>query len=223
MAARTTQFASRMRTRAPFRTFPAYSNTCAHFCQLGTQSVSPLFSAQPAPCMSRAPLAAQITRRAQATPFSALELSTGGPFGNILAACNAHLVVAFPSQPLARAGHGGVFRHCNVVCHSFTLHNDLWRLSRERERQRRQRRARNASWQQHSHSSGYPPRGCPPSADARLARMPADADARPVRMLAMIGFAGSGRPTRLVRKSTQEHSRLRARKQSERAFVATRE
>jgi hypothetical protein len=65
--------------------------------------------------------------------------------------------------------------------------------------------------------------GCPPSADARLARMPADADARPVRMLAMIGFAESGRPTRLVRKSTQEHSRLRARKQSERAFVATRE
>ena len=60
-------------------------------------------------------------------------------------------------------------------------------------------------------------------ADARLARMPADADARPVRMLAMIGFAESGRPTRLVRKSTQEHSRLRARKQSERAFVATRE
>jgi len=60
-------------------------------------------------------------------------------------------------------------------------------------------------------------------ADARLARMPADADARPVRMLAMIGFAESGRPTRLVRKSTQEHSRPRARKQSERAFVATRE
>ena len=55
--------------------------------------------------------------------------------------------------------------------------------------------------------------GCPPSADARLARMPADADARPMRMLAMIGFAESGRPTRLARKSNQEHSRLRARKQ----------
>ena len=65
--------------------------------------------------------------------------------------------------------------------------------------------------------------GCPLSADARLARMPADADARLVRMLAMTGFAESGRPTRLVRKSTQEHSRLRARKQSEQAFVATRE
>ena len=89
----TTHSVGRLRTRATFRTFPAHCNTCAHFCKLGTQSVSPLFSAQPSPSMRRAPPTALLARLAQATPLSALELSTGGPSDNILAICNAHLVV----------------------------------------------------------------------------------------------------------------------------------
>ena len=51
----TNHMAGRMRTRAAFRTIPAQCNTCAHFCKLGTQSVSLLFSTQPAPCTSCTP------------------------------------------------------------------------------------------------------------------------------------------------------------------------
>ena len=113
----TSHSAGRMRTRAAFRTSPAHCNTCAHFCQLGTQNVSPLFSAQLAPCMRRAQPTALVTRLAQATPFSALELSTGGPLGNLFAACNAHKVVALFPQPLARAGRDAAPRRSNTNYH----------------------------------------------------------------------------------------------------------
>ena len=92
--------------RATFRTFPAHCNTCAHFCKPGTQSVS-LLSAQPALCMSCTPPTALITP-AQATPFS-VQLTTEGPHSNILAACNAHMVVAFLHSHSSRraAQHSG--------------------------------------------------------------------------------------------------------------------
>ena len=181
MAAHTTQFASRMRTRAAFRTFLTNCNTCAHFCKLGTQSVSSLFSTQPAPCMRCALPTALITRLAQATPFSALELSTGGPFGNICAACNAHMVVAFPSQPAARAGHDVAFRRRKFFRHPAALQHGPWRLSSERGQQRRQRQQRHASSGSNAvHGPGCPV-ACPVPRPSQ--RPPAPADDLPVRPL----------------------------------------
>ena len=92
--------------------------------------------------MSCTPPTALITHLAQATPFSVPELTTEGPYSNILAACNAHMIVAFPSQPAARAGHGAAFERRNCIRHPAGFQHGPWRLSREHNRQRRQRRQR---------------------------------------------------------------------------------
>ena len=162
--------AGRMRTRAAFRTIPAQCNTCAHFCKLGTQSVSLLFSTQPAPCTSCTPPTALITRLAQATPFSVPELTTEGPYSNILAACNAHMVVAFPSQPAARAGHGAAFERRNCIRHPAGFQHGPWRLSREHNRQRRQRRQRQQRRQQRESNGSSTVHGlsCPDAGPVRL-------------------------------------------------------
>ena len=166
----TTHSAGRMRTRVEFRTFPKHCNTCAHFCKPGTQSVSLLFSAQPALCMSCTPPTALITHLAQATPFSVPELTTEGPYSNILAACNAHMVVAFPSQPAARAGHGAAFERRNCIRHPAGFQHGPWRLSREHNRQRRQRRQRQQRRQRRESNGSSTVHGlsCPDAGPVRL-------------------------------------------------------
>ena len=188
MAAHTTQSASRMRTRVASRTFPAHCNTCAHFCCLGPQCVSSFSSTLLIPCTRRAPPTALTAHLSQATPFPALGLSAGVPFGNIFVACNAHMVFSFPPQLVAHAGHAGAFRRCNIAHQPAMFQHNPWRPLREREQQRQQRRARDASWQRSSRRPKLPAtRGCPPRADARLARMPASRGCRLTPMPAPCG------------------------------------